>query len=68
MLQLKITGMTCSHCQAAVKGALEAVEGVEGATVDLESGIAQVEGPADLDALIAAVEEEGYQGSELVTT
>lgn len=63
MTQLEITGMTCDHCQRAVTSALESVEGVQSASVDLDKGMAQVEGSADLEALVAAVEEEGYQAA-----
>lgn len=63
MTQLKVDGMTCGHCQSTVKSALESVAGVQNAEVDLSSGIARVEGDADTDKLIAAVEEEGYQAS-----
>ncbi|MFO7545648.1 MAG: heavy metal-associated domain-containing protein [Trueperaceae bacterium] len=58
---LEIQGMTCGHCQAAVKKALEKVGGVRSADVDLAGGRATVEGTADLAALIAAVEDEGYR-------
>ncbi len=61
MTNLKITGMTCGHCVRSVTGALKAVPGVKGAEVDLRSGTAKVEGSADPKALVAAVEEEGYQ-------
>lgn len=63
MTELNITGMTCDHCQRAVKGALESVEGVQSASVDLDVGLACVDGEVDMDALIAAVEEEGYQAA-----
>lgn len=63
MAELTITGMTCDHCQHAVKGALESVEGVQSAQVDLATGTAQVAGNADLGALVQAVEEEGYQAA-----
>ena len=63
MTDLDITGMTCKHCQRAVTNALEAVEGVQGATVDLAPGSARVEGNVDIRALIAAVEGEGYQAT-----
>lgn len=63
MTRLNITGMTCGHCQSAVKNALEGVDGVERADVDLASGIATVEGDADVNALVSAVEEEGYQAA-----
>ena len=39
---LKITGMMCGHCEARVKKALEAVEGVAEAKVSHESGTAVV--------------------------
>jgi copper chaperone len=61
MTRLKVTGMTCGHCEAAVKKALEAVPGVTAvARVDRNDGVAEVEGAADVAALIAAVVEEGY--------
>ena len=63
MTQLKVTGMTCGHCQNAVKNALESVEGVKKAEVDLESGVARVDGNADTSKLVHAVEEEGYGAS-----
>lgn len=58
---LEIEGMTCGHCQAAVKKALEKVGGVRAADVDLAGGRATVKGTADLAALVAAVEDEGYR-------
>ncbi|MDQ3398801.1 MAG: cation transporter [Deinococcota bacterium] len=65
MTKLQVNGMTCNHCVTAVQRALEDVEGVEAATVDLEHGVAEVEGAADVNALIAAVQEEGYQATPL---
>ena len=63
MTRLNITGMTCGHCQTAVKNALEGVDGVKKADVDLNSGVATVQGDADVSALVSAVEEEGYQAT-----
>lgn len=61
MIDLKIEGMTCGHCAAAVSRALAAVPGVTRVVeVDAARGSARVEGAADTRALIAAVEEEGY--------
>ncbi|MDQ3460384.1 MAG: heavy-metal-associated domain-containing protein [Deinococcota bacterium] len=65
MTELKITGMTCEHCQKAVTNALEGVAGVDTVTVDLDTGIAKVGGSPDVQALVSAVEEEGYQASPL---
>lgn len=58
--ELNITGMSCGHCVKAVEKALKAVPGVEGAQVDLAQGRATVQGAADPQTLIAAVQEEGY--------
>ena len=58
--ELKITGMSCGHCVKAVEKALSAVPGVEAAQVDLAQGRATVQGAANPQTLIAAVQEEGY--------
>ncbi len=42
-ITLKIEGMMCPHCEARVKAALEAVEGVISADVSHKSGSAEVE-------------------------
>lgn len=63
MLRLKVEGMTCNHCVMAVKKALMKVPGVEKAEVSLERAEALVEGKADPEALIRAVEEEGYRAA-----
>lgn len=62
-VQLRIEGMSCGHCQAAVEGALRGQKGVQSARVDLEGGSAEVEyDPATVrpEQLAAAVAEEGY--------
>lgn len=56
-----IEGMTCDHCQHAVKSALEDVDGVRTVDVVLSTGRAKVEGDADTTTLLAAVEDEGYR-------
>lgn len=63
MTNLKVEGMTCGHCKMAVKEALEGVEGSQNVSVDLDAGTATIEGSASLEALIAAVAEEGYKAS-----
>jgi copper chaperone len=61
-VQLTITGMTCDHCVNAVTGALQGVPGVTEARVSLDEKLAVVTGDAvDPAALVAAVEEEGYE-------
>ena len=61
MIKLKVTGMTCQHCERAVSEALSGVPGVkEVVAVSHERDEAVVEGAPDVATLIAAVKEEGY--------
>ncbi|MBR0422352.1 MAG: heavy metal translocating P-type ATPase [Clostridia bacterium] len=59
---VRITGMMCEHCEAAVKGALEKVPGVRSATASHEAGTARVllEAEVSDEALTKAVEAIGY--------
>jgi copper chaperone len=62
-IELDIRGMTCNHCVAAVRKALEEVNGVEDVDVRLEPGSATVRGDADVEDLVAAVKQAGYEAS-----
>jgi copper chaperone CopZ len=57
---LTVEGMSCEHCEQSVADALHDVEGVTDVEVDREAESATVEGEADRDALVAAVDEAGY--------
>ena len=59
---IKIEGMMCSHCEAAVKKALEAVNGVVSAEASHEKGTAVVtlSAPVDDAVLRKAVEDKDY--------
>lgn len=58
-----IEGMMCAHCEAAVKKALEAVDGVESAEVSHTENRAVVSLSADVDneVLKKAVEDKDYK-------
>lgn len=60
MYTMKIEGMMCPHCQAAVTKALEALEGTK-AEVNLEKKEAYVETGLEKEILKKAVEDAGYQ-------
>ena len=63
-IELDITGMTCDHCVRSVTNALKDVAGVTNAIVSLDEKRATVTADeVDLPALIAAVEEEGYEAA-----
>lgn len=60
---MKIEGMMCGHCEATVKKALEAIDGVNSAEVSHEAGTAVVElseGVQD-EVLQKAVEDKDYK-------
>ena len=58
---IKIEGMSCGHCKAAVEKALKAVPGVETAVVNLEEKQAVVTGNATMHAVGEAIEDAGYE-------
>jgi copper chaperone len=67
-LVLKVEGMSCGHCVRTVTNALESVNGVVEARVDLASGRADVdynEAAASAAQLVGAVVEEGYGAHEV---
>ncbi|KJQ53182.1 heavy-metal-associated domain-containing protein [Microbacterium sp. SA39] len=61
--ELLVNGMTCSHCEHAVRAEILTLDGVTGVTVDSTSGEVSVEHemPLAAEALSAAVEEAGYE-------
>ncbi|GAK25311.1 copper-exporting P-type ATPase CopA [Serratia liquefaciens] len=59
--ELQLNGLSCMHCAASTRKALEAVPGVIAADVSIDS--AKVYGDAAPEALIAAVEDAGYHAS-----
>ena len=60
---MKIEGMMCPHCEATVKKALEALDGVESAAVSHEAGTAVVTLSAAVgdEVLTKAVEDKEYK-------
>ncbi|MBO6041183.1 MAG: metal-transporting ATPase, partial [Oscillospiraceae bacterium] len=62
---LKIEGMMCPHCEARVKKALEALDGVDEAVVSHVSGTAVVAGDEDVETMKAAVEAQDYKVLEV---
>ncbi|NKN31829.1 permease [Marichromatium bheemlicum] len=60
-LTLPVSGMSCNHCVASVRQALERIDAVEVAEPDLGAGVVRVRG-AHLDAseLVAAIRQAGF--------
>ena len=65
--KFKVDGMMCQHCVAHVKTALEGVEGVAKADVDLKkkSAVVTLDKDVPAETLIAAVVEAGYTAKEV---
>jgi copper chaperone CopZ len=61
-IQFHVPGMSCGHCETAVKSEVGRVAGVAGVAVDLETKIVTVTGEAfERDAIVAAIDEAGYE-------
>jgi copper chaperone len=59
---MMVEGMTCGHCEKAVKEALGELQGVNGVEVDLTTGKVVVKGEGlDDTKLREAVDEAGYE-------
>jgi copper chaperone len=63
MPTIKVNGMTCQHCVAAVTKALESIDGIANVKVDLEAGTATYDEvtTVDAEAIRRAIEDAGYE-------
>ncbi|WP_431807062.1 heavy-metal-associated domain-containing protein [Microbacterium paraoxydans] len=61
--EYQVTGMTCGHCELAVRGEVSQIPGVDGVDVSAQTGRLVVRSTTALDddAVLAAVDEAGYQ-------
>ena len=59
----KVEGMTCAHCEAAVRGELEKVGGVQSVAVDLDDRHVVVRGQFEDAAVRAAIAAAGYEAA-----
>jgi len=57
-----VSGMSCQHCVMSVREAIEEIDGVSEAVVELEAGTAKVTFADNVseDDIIEAVTEEGF--------
>ena len=60
---LSVDGMACDGCEANVEDALAEVPGVERVKADHESAEVTVDGDVNVDALVDAISEAGYDVS-----
>ncbi|MBR2589351.1 MAG: heavy metal translocating P-type ATPase [Clostridia bacterium] len=57
---IQVEGMMCPHCEARVKAALEAVEGVQSAIPSHQKGEVEIIGTPDVAAAKKAITDAGY--------
>ena len=58
---LNVEGMMCPHCEARVKAAVEAVEGVTEAIPSYKKNRVTVFGECDIERVKAVITEQGYR-------
>lgn len=63
--EFQVTGMTCGHCEMAVRGEVSKVAGVADVAVSAQTGRLTVTGDSaiDVEAVLAAVDEAGYSAA-----
>lgn len=62
MLELKVTGMKCGHCEKTVEAAVADVTGVERVvSVSRAEEHVLVEGHPEPSAVVEAIREKGYE-------
>ena len=61
--EYRVSGMTCAHCEAAVRDEVARIPGVDGVTVSADTGrlVVTWAAPIDTDAVLGAVDEAGYE-------
>jgi copper chaperone len=61
---LKVPGISCGHCEKAIKSALSVFDGVKNIIVDLNNKTVTFDfdpSKASLDEIKEAIEDEGYK-------
>lgn len=62
-LTLSVPTISCGHCKASIEGAVSQVTGVESVNVNIEPKTVDLAfdgSEQTLDAIVAAIEEQGY--------
>ena len=58
---LNVTGMTCGHCEAAVKNAILELDPQAQVRIDRVANRVDVDSSAPHDAVVTAIREQGYE-------
>ena len=60
MMDYRVEGMTCGHCEQTVTRAVRSVDPAARVTVNRTADRVVIESAADADAMQRAIEAEGY--------
>jgi copper chaperone len=63
-MTISVPGIHCDHCKHSIEGALEPLDGVSSARVDIDTRTVTVEidqTRVDRARLVTAIEEQGYE-------
>ena len=62
-MKITVNGMMCGHCEAHVKKALEAIDGIETAAASHEKNLVTITKTKDVEESLIkeAVEDAGYE-------
>ena len=67
-MKIKVNGMMCGHCEAHVKKALEAIDGIESAVASHEENMVTITNSKEVDEVLikAAVTDAGYEYAGMI--
>jgi len=62
-ITLNVPDISCGHCKSSIEGAVGDLEGVDKVDVAIDARTVDVsfDSPADMGAVVAAIEEQGYE-------
>jgi len=60
---LSVPEIHCDHCKMSIEGAVNALDGVASAEVNVEKATVSVgfDAPASIEGIIGAIEDQGYE-------
>ena len=62
-INLKVTGMTCGHCEKAVTQAIRSLDSAAEISIDRDTNRVTIQTPIEPARFIAAISDEGYPTS-----
>lgn len=61
--EYRVSGMSCAHCEAAIRGEVARIPGVQGVDVSADTGrlVVVSSSPIDERTVLGAVDEAGFE-------